>query len=83
MVAISPLMVIFLLPLLQGSSDGKNIWTAFMSEGSTARPSHQHDLCPMLIGEMERVNTGTPDTCQPHADGVSGNIGCHYIKMYL
>ena len=74
MLAVSPLMVIFLLPLLQGSSDGRNIWAAFMSEGSTAKPSHQHDLCPMLMVDMEMVNTGTPDTCQPLPDGVSGNI---------
>ena len=73
MLAASPLMAIFLLPLLQGSSDGRNIWAAFMSEGSTAQPSHQHDLCPMLIVDMERVNTGTPDTCQPLPNSVSGN----------
>ena len=73
MLAASPLMAIFLLPLLQGSSDGRNIWAAFMSEGTTAQPSHKHDLCPMLMGDMERVNTGTPDTCQPLPKEVSGN----------
>ena len=46
MLVISPLMAIFLLPLLQGSSDGRNIWAAIMSEGSTALVW----LLPLLVG---------------------------------
>ena len=74
MLVISPLIAIFLLPLLPGSSDGRNIWAAFMSEGSIAQPSHQHYLCPMLIVDMERVTSGPPDPCQSLPDSVSGNI---------
>ena len=73
MVSASCLLLTVLLLLVY--SDGRNIWSPFMSEASAAtQPSRQPDLCHSLLTVMEEVNTAAPLSCKTLPDSVAGNI---------
>ena len=69
------LAVAFLGTLVLGSCEA-NIWAAFMGNHShQAAPPVEPGLCSSLVSKMEILNKGTPDTCKPMPENVSGMYG--------
>ena len=73
------LFVVLLFPLLLICCEGRNIWSSFLVQSEPAtqhshQPAHaaKPSLCSRLLTILERVNTATPDTCQPLPAKVSG-----------
>ena len=72
---VSQSRLLLTVSLLLVYSDGRNIWSPFMSEGGTATQlSRQPDLCHSLLTVMEEVNTAAPLSCKTLPDSVAGNI---------
>ena len=68
------LLVAFLGTLVLGSCEA-NIWAAFMGNHShQAAPPAEPGLCSSLVSKMEILNKGTPGTCKPMPDNVSGMV---------
>ena len=68
------LAVAFLGTLVLGSCEA-NIWAAFMGNHShQAAPPVEPGLCSSLVSKMEILNKGTPGTCKPMPDNVSGMV---------
>jgi len=68
------LVVAFLGTLVLGSCEA-NIWAAFMGNHShQAAPSAEPGLCASLVSKMEMLNKGTPATCKPMPENVSGQL---------
>jgi len=68
------LVVAFLGTLVLGSCEA-NIWAAFMGNHShQAAPPVEPGLCSSLVSKMEILNKGTPGTCKPMPDNVSGPL---------
>lgn len=72
-------LVALVVPLLLMGCEAKHIWSPFMVQSNTVtKHGHQPaastepDLCSSLLSNMKRVNKGTPDTCKPLQDKVSG-----------
>ena len=75
MVSASHLLLTVLISPLLVYSDGRNIWSPFVSEASAATlPRRQPDLCHSLLIVMEEVDTAAPLTCKSLPDSVAGNI---------
>ena len=82
MVSASRLLTVLIPLLLLGFSDGRIIWSPFMSEGgAVTQHSRQPDLCHHLLTVMEEVDTAAPLSCLTIPDSVGGNT-CHRSHEY-
>ena len=76
------LVVAFLVTLVLGSCEA-NIWASFMGNHShQAAPPAEPGLCSSLVSKMEIFNKGTPGTCKPMPENVSG-ISISALFFYL